>query len=86
MPFATPVRILALAAVLGTAIAMQPAPSFAGKKQQVYMERAIEHLREARKQLQKATPNKGGHRIKAIQLTDIAIDEVKRGIRFADTH
>lgn len=30
----------------------------------------------------KATADKGGHRVKAIQLTKDAIDEVKKGIAF----
>ncbi|MCW2307531.1 hypothetical protein [Rhodobium gokarnense] len=85
MNFST-ARVLALAALLGGAIALQSAPSFAGNNRQVFMERAIQHLLEARRELEKASRNKGGHRVKAIQLTDMAIDEVKRGMRFAKTH
>jgi hypothetical protein len=44
------------------------------------MQRALEHLRAARMSLEKAEHNKGGHRAKAIEHTQAAIDEVKKGI------
>jgi len=44
------------------------------------MEAALEDLRAAREELERAVPNKGGHREKAIELTDRAIDQVKEGI------
>jgi len=47
------------------------------------MESAIQHLREARADLQRATPNKGGHRERAIELINQAIAEVEAGERYA---
>jgi hypothetical protein len=47
---------------------------------QSHMEAALYDLRAARQELEKAVPNKGGHREKAIELTDRAIDQVKEGI------
>jgi hypothetical protein len=40
-------------------------------------------LQSARTELQAATPNKGGHREKALNLIDAAIAEVRAGIAFA---
>jgi hypothetical protein len=50
---------------------------------QPYMENALRHLREARGALQRAMPNKGGHRERALDLVDRAIAQVEDGIRFA---
>ncbi len=51
-----------------------------------HMRAALDHLREAREQLEKATPNKGGHREKAIELIDRAMGQVKEGIEFGEHH
>jgi DNA integrity scanning protein DisA with diadenylate cyclase activity len=48
------------------------------------MRAALEHLKEAREQLEKATPNKGGHREKAIEHVNHAIEQVERGIKFSE--
>jgi tetratricopeptide (TPR) repeat protein len=63
---------------------------------------AIEQFNKANAKLEQASPNKGGHREKAIglinqavrastpetatKLADLAMDEIKRGIAFADKH
>jgi len=44
-----------------------------------HMSAAYGHLEQARAELDKAAPNKGGHREKAIQLVDQAMQEVKAG-------
>ena len=46
---------------------------------QPHMEAALNHLREARASLEKATPNKGGHRERAIELINQAIAQVEEG-------
>jgi len=51
-----------------------------------HMRAALDHLREAREQLERATPNKGGHREKAIELIDHAMGQVKEGIEFGEHH
>jgi len=61
-------------------IAMSFAPADA---RQPYMDSALAHLREARASLQRATPNKGGHRERAIDLVNQAIAQVEAGIRYA---
>jgi hypothetical protein len=50
---------------------------------QPHMEAAIGFLQSARAELAAATPNKGGHRARALALVDQAIGEVREGIRFA---
>lgn len=53
---------------------------------QPHMQNALGSLRAARAELQKADPDKGGHRVKAIELTGAAILQVERGMRFDDKH
>jgi len=71
-------RKLALGAVIasslgvGYAIGAQP-----------HMAESIALLQSARAELVKATPNKGGHRERALGLIDQAIGEVQAGMNFA---
>ena len=53
---------------------------------QPHMKAALNELRQAQKSLDKATPDKGGHRAKAIELTANAIAAVKNGIEWDRTH
>jgi hypothetical protein len=48
------------------------------------MEAALRHLREAREELSKAIPNKGGHRERALEFTTQAIRQVEEGISFGN--
>ena len=50
------------------------------------MEAAIQHLKQAQAELQKAEHDKGGHRVKAIQLTEQAEREVQAGINYDSQH
>jgi hypothetical protein len=50
---------------------------------QPHMGETIAILESARAELVKATPNKGGHRERALGLIDQAIAEVRAGIAFA---
>jgi len=50
---------------------------------QPHMQAALASLRDARHQLEVAEKNKGGHRERAIELIDSAIDQVKKGIEYA---
>ena len=56
------------------------------KADQPHMEAALEALRKAKTQLEEATPDKGGHRAKAIKHVNQAIGEVEAGIRFDRRH
>jgi len=47
---------------------------------QPHMQKALDNLRQARSNLERATSDKGGHRRKAIGYVNSAIDEVQKGI------
>jgi len=47
---------------------------------------AAEQLRSAKKSLENAAHEFGGHRAKALELTKKAISEVEEGIKFAEEH
>lgn len=53
---------------------------------QPHMAVALDQLRSARAELEAAVADKGGHRVRAIELVDEAIEQVRRGIDFAATH
>ena len=55
-------------------------------ERQPRMRDALGHLQSALNSLQKASADKGGHRVKAIQSTKEAIEEVKKGIAFDNRH
>jgi hypothetical protein len=50
------------------------------------MDAALKDLRAERQELDRAAPNKGGHREKAIELIDRAINQVKEGIEFGERY
>jgi hypothetical protein len=54
--------------------------------QQVHMQAAWDALESARKHLDEAVADKGGHRAKAIRLVHDALIEVRAGIEYARTH
>ncbi len=55
----------------------EPQPQM--RKALVALETAVSHLKTA-------SADKGGHRVKAIELTEQAIQEVKAGIEFDNKH
>jgi hypothetical protein len=68
--------------LLGAAIAASMGIGYAIGAQP-HMSESIALLQSARGELQAATPNKGGHRERAMGLIDQAIGEVRAGIVFA---
>lgn len=72
--------IVVLSTVFGFAVPMAHAA------EQPHMREALRALMAARHQLEVASPNKGGYRVRAIQQIDASIASVKAGIRFADHH
>jgi hypothetical protein len=46
------------------------------------MQAALQNLQEAKRHLQVATADKGGHRAEAIEAVDRAIRQVERGIEY----
>ena len=76
-------KTTALIGALGVSLA---SAFFAGEAtaRQPHMQAALNELRAARDQLQVATPNKGGHRVEALRLTNAAIAEVQAGMEHAE--
>ncbi len=61
-------------------------PRFAFSEDQPHMQEALRHLQAAAEELQKAEHDKGGHRAKALELTQQAIQHVNEGIRYDNTN
>ena len=49
---------------------------------QAFMQKAKDNLQQAKNNLNNATPDKGGHRNKALDLVKDAIDQVEKGIAY----
>ncbi|HRC56204.1 MAG TPA: hypothetical protein PKU97_09790 [Kofleriaceae bacterium] len=75
----------ALIAMLAVVIG-RDAVGGASAEPQPRMQEALGHLQAAQASLQAATPDKGGHRVKAIALTKKAIQQVEAGIKFDNRH
>ena len=73
-----------LIAVLSALAGGLATSAFAEK--QPHMAKSLALLEDAKKQLENATPDKGGHRVKAIELVTAAIVEVKAGMEFDSKH
>ena len=56
------------------------------KADQPHMHEALEALRNAKRELESATQDKGGHRAKALRLVNDAIGEVERGVEYDRHH
>ncbi|MBL8953188.1 MAG: hypothetical protein JNK82_20590 [Myxococcaceae bacterium] len=50
------------------------------------MKEALEALKTAKAALQAATADKGGHRVKAIEKVNEAIEQVEKGIAYDNKH
>jgi len=70
--------VFALLAVAAAAQAFAP--------DQPRMQAALDKLQSARSNLEAATDDKGGHRVKALEHVNKAIDEVQKGIEYDRTH
>ncbi|HEY7352358.1 MAG TPA: hypothetical protein VH596_06275 [Terriglobales bacterium] len=51
-----------------------------------HMSAALGHLQQAKDELERATPNKGGHRQRAMQLIDQAMQQVRDGELYYEQH
>jgi hypothetical protein len=51
-----------------------------------HMSAALGHLQQAKAELERAAPNKGGHREKAMELVNQAIQQVQEGERYFQEH
>lgn len=75
-----PFSIFAASIAIAAALAFS-APAFA---EQGNMDRAIVKLNDAKSALRQAPPNKGGHKERAMELINQAINQVQEGIAWAD--
>jgi hypothetical protein len=50
------------------------------------MENAMQNLRGAQRALESAAQDKGGHRAKALEYVNRAIEETQAGIQYANQH
>lgn len=71
---------------LAAALAASTLVSTVTAEPQPKMRDALDSLRAAERALDQATHDKGGHRVKALQLTKQAIGEVEAGIKFDNRH
>ena len=76
----------ATAATGVAAIGLLGASANSARAYQGNMERALASLYQALGELRQATSNKGGHRVKAMELVSQAVAETQAGIEFADEH
>jgi hypothetical protein len=53
---------------------------------QPHMASALDHLREAKRDLEKADNDKGGHRASALRLVNDAIRQVEQGMKYDRRH
>ena len=84
MPRFTRRDLLAAAPALGVAAVL--AGSTPVRADQPHMDAALDALKSARRELDAATADKGGHRGNALRLVKQAIVEVEHGIEFARRH
>jgi hypothetical protein len=74
---------LSLGAVVGGSVVSVAA---AHEHEHSPMHTALEHLKDAKKALESASHDHGGHRTKAVKATEVAIKETEAGIAFKDDH
>lgn len=70
--------------VLGALLATSISTAVADR--QPLMRDALQNLKQAETALQNAAHDKGGHRVKALELTRAAIVQVEKGIKFDNRH
>ena len=77
---------LVLAGALALVVGRNTAVTTVSAEPQPAMAKAEERLIEAKRLLEAATPDKGGHRIKAIAAVKLAIEETREGIKYDNEH
>ena len=85
-------RIITLASTLAVLIGLsvyslgRPAQTHEMSVHEPHMSAAMGHLEQAKAELEKSAPNKGGHREKAIQLVNEAMQQVQQGEAYFEQH
>ena len=64
----------------------RPAQNREMGEREPHMHAAMEHLQQARAELEQAAQNKGGHRERAMKLVDQAIEQVQQGEVYSREH
>jgi multidrug resistance efflux pump len=72
--------------ILAAAFLFAGAATAVAMPDQPFMQAARADLQTAKRELQRATPDKGGHRVKAISLVNQAIAQVNAGVAFDRRH
>jgi len=75
-------QILAVFTVLLVAIGLVYAQTRHMAIHEPHMSAAYGHLEQARAELERATPNKGGHRDRAMQAVDQAMRQIEEGEQY----
>jgi hypothetical protein len=81
-----PFRVFVLTAAAGAAFGAGLAFAPALKADQPHMQAALDALETAEHQLNEATPDKGGHRTRALKHVHEAMAEVRKGMAFDRKH
>ena len=76
-----PMTRLAIALVFSLAAGAAVLAPVPVQANQPNMKAALSNLNQARDNLERASHNKGGHRVEAMRLIDEAIEEVEKGIK-----
>jgi len=79
-------QILAVLAVLFVTIGLVYAQTHHMAIHEPHMSAAYGHLEQARAELERAAPNKGGHRERAMQLVDQAMQQIDEGEQYDQQH
>jgi hypothetical protein len=79
-------QILAIFTVLLVAIGLVYAQTRRMEIHEPHMSAAYGHLEQARAELERATPNKGGHRERAMQLINQAMQQIEEGEQYYQQH
>ena len=77
------IQVLLLCTVATLALSQQKG---AVPENQPHMTAALEHLRQAQRELQAGSHDKGGHRVAALRLVEQAEAEVNKGIQYDNIH
>lgn len=72
--------------IFGAALLLGAVTIVSAVPDQPFMQSARADLQTAKRELQRATPDKGGHRVKAISLVNQAIAQVNAGIAYDRRH
>ena len=79
-------QILLVCTVLLVAIGLVYAQTHRMAIHEPHMSAAYGHLEQARVELERATPNKGGHRERAMQAIDQAMQQIEEGEQYYQQH